>query len=132
MIKPYLYGGIVLLIVGLSSFIYLQHLWLTSAQLEADAAVAALASVEADLEAAKATATRKEEALAPYIAKVESLTTAVTRAAKIINDYSKRDTLNEKCLDLTPPAELIRLLDSSSVQGQGDMHGTKPVPPSSN
>jgi len=132
MIKPYLYGGIVLLIVGLSSFIYLQHLWLTSAQLEAEAAVAALASVEADLEAAKATATRKEEALAPYIAKVESLTTAVTRAAKIINDYSKRDTPDEKCLDLSPPAELIRLLDSSSVQGQGDMHGTKPVPPSSN
>ena len=132
MIKPYLYGGIVLLIVGLSSFIYLQHLWLTSAQLEAEAAVAALSSLEADLEAAKAVATRKEEALAPYIAKVESLTTAVTRAAKIINDYSKRDTLNEKCLDLSPPDELIRLLDKNSLQGQGDLHSPKSVPASPN
>lgn len=132
MIKPYLYGGIVLLIVGLSSFIYLQAAQIESAELRADAALVALAEVEKDLSLAKATADRKEEALAPYISKVEALTVAVTRAARTINDYSKRDTPDEKCLDLSPPAELIRLLDSSSVQGQGDMHGTKPVPPSSN
>ena len=132
MIKPYLYGGIVLLIVGLSSFIYLQAVQIENAKLKADAAIAALVVVEADLAASKATADRKEEALASYIAKVEALTLTVTRAARTINDYSKRDTPDEKCLDLSPPAELIRLLDSSSVQGQGDMHGTKPVPPSSN
>lgn len=132
MIKPYLYGGIVLLIVGLFSFTLYQHQQLKVAALELEASSTIITDLELRVGDLKESTLRKEGALAVYMAKDVKTTAALDRAIRILNGYSKRETDDEKCLDLTPPAELIRLLDESSVQGQGDMHGSKSLPATPN
>lgn len=132
MIKPYLYGGIVLLIVGLFSFTLYQHQQLKVAALELESSSTMITDLELQVGDLKESTRRKEGALEVYMAKEADATAALNRAVRILNGYSKRETDDEKCLDLTPPAELIRLLDESSVQGQGDMHSPKSIPTSPN
>lgn len=132
MIKPYLYGGIVLLIVGLFSFIAYQNQQLKVADLQLESSSQIIADLELKVGDLKESALRKEGALELYMAKDTRTTAALERAIKILNGYSKRDTDDEKCLDLTPPAELIRLLDENSVQGQGDLHSSQSLPSRTN
>lgn len=132
MIKPYLYGGIVLLIVGLFSFTLFQKEQLKAADMQLEASSKIITDLELAVGDLKDSTRRKEGALEVYMAKEADATAALNRAVRILNGYSKRETDDEKCLDLTPPAELIRLLDESSVQGPGDMHSPKSLPSTTN
>lgn len=127
MIKPYLYGGIVLLIVGLFLFALYQHQELKVATLELEASTQALEALNATVVKMKEARDRQTGALEAYMEKDAKNSALLTKATKIIADYTKRDTPNEKCLDLVPPADLIRMLDSNSISGQGDLHSSKQV-----
>lgn len=119
-IKPYLYGGIVLLIVGLFSY----GLW-TSAKLEsyelrlaeANETIDSLRVRNEDLVASGA---RKAGAAAAYTAMTDWVGLLTNNATGIIKGYRVRDTENAKCLDLIPPADLIERLRQNSVQGQNN------------
>ena len=128
MIKPYLYGGLVLLIVGLFSFTFYQSSELENYQLRLETADKAIETYKADLEVVKADNLRKQGALEVYLAKDVGIKAALDKAVWLIKGYTKRDTPNEKCLDMSPPDDLLRMHSTDSVSGQGDLHGSKPLP----
>lgn len=128
MIKPYLYGGLVLLIVGLFSFTYYQASELENYQLKLSTAEKTIEGYEAELASVKADNLRKQGALEVYLAKDVDIKTALDKAVWLIKGYTKRDTPNEKCLDMSPPDDLLRMHSQDSVPGQGDLHNPKPLP----
>lgn len=128
MIKPYLYGGLVLLIVGLFSFTYYQASELENYQLKLSTAEKTIEGYEAELANAKADNLRKQGALDVYLAKDEKIKAALDNVVWLIKGYTKRDTPNEKCLDMSPPDDLLRMHSQDSVPGQGDLHSPKPLP----
>ena len=128
MIKPYLYGGLVLLIVGLFSFTLYQSSELENYQLKLETADKTIETYKADLEVVKADNLRKQGALEVYLAKDVDIKAALDKAVWLIKGYTKRDTPNEKCLDMSPPDDLLRMHSSDSVSGQGDLHSSKPLP----
>lgn len=117
MIKPYLYGGIVLLIVGLFSFSF--YSWNRIDSLKADLANAstAIETLELRVHDLKEAEQRKAGALDAYMAIDSSINKFTNTALGIIKGYTKRDTPNEKCLDMSPPPELLRLHSSDSNKG---------------
>lgn len=114
--KPYLYAGIALLIVGLFSY----GLW-TSAKLESanlsieekDKEISRLLESNKDLIAASARKAGAAEAYNSMTTYVQHLTASATG---IIKGYRARDTENEKCLDLTPPPALIDRVRENSLR----------------
>lgn len=121
MLKPYLYGGIVLLIVGLfSSTLYM------AAKLETANTVIAqntedLASLRDKNEQLIESAARKSGAATAYNAMTEHMNQLTSSATGIIRGYRLRITENEKCLDNAPPPALIDSLRQNSLRGQGDI-----------
>jgi len=128
MIKPYLYGGIVLLIVGLFSFVYFQSLQIDNYQLQLETSAKNLEDATKELSSVKEDNLRKAGALETYMAKDEKIQKDLNYAVWLIKGYTKRDTPNEKCLDMSPPDELLRLHSKDSVSGQGDLYSSKPLP----
>lgn len=128
MIKPYLYGGLVLLIVGLFSFTFYQSSQLENYQLRLEAADKTIKDYKDELDSVKADNLRKQGALEVYLAKDVDIKAALDKAVWLIKGYTKRDTPNEKCLDMSPPDDLLRMHSADSVQGQGDLHSSKPLP----
>ena len=128
MIKPYLYGGLVLLIVGLFSFTFYQSSGLENYQLRLEAADKTIKDYKTELDSVKADNLRKQGALEVYLAKDVDIKAALDKAVWLIKGYTKRDTPNEKCLDMSPPDDLLRMHSADSVSGQGDLHGSKPLP----
>ena len=128
MIKPYLYGGLVLLIVGLFSFTFYQSSQIDNYQLQLEANAQVIKTYKEDLEAVKADNLRKQGALEVYLAKDVDIKAALDKAVWLIKGYTKRDTPNEKCLDMSPPDDLLRMHSADSVSGQGDLHSSKPLP----
>lgn len=116
--KPYIYAGIALLIVGLFSY----GLW-TSARLESahltieskDKEISQLQASNKDLIAANA---RKAGAADAYISMTTYVQTLTSQATGIIKGYRARETENEKCLDLTPPSTLVDKLRENSIRRQ--------------
>lgn len=107
MIKPYIYGGVALLIVGLFSYstVLRTELKLADKELaEQDARIAELETENKDLIASSA---RKAGAAAAYLAMTEHINQLTKNAGNIIRSYKPRDTEDEKCLDRSPPSILI-------------------------
>jgi hypothetical protein len=128
MIKPYLYGGIVLLIVGLFSFNLYQSSQLENYQLQLEQVTTQLETAIKDLANVKEDNLRKTGALDVYMAKDIDIKAALDKAVWLIKGYTKRDTPNEKCLDMSPPPELLRLHSPDNLSGQGDLHSSEPIP----
>lgn len=128
MIKPYLYGGLVLLIVGLFSFTFYQSSELENYQLKLETADKTIKDYKTELDTIKEDNLRKQGALEVYLAKDVDIKAALDKAVWLIKGYTKRDTPNEKCLDMSPPDDLLRMHSTDSVQGQGDLHSSKPLP----
>lgn len=128
MIKPYLYGGLVLLIVGLFSFTLYQSSELENYQLKLETADKTIKDYKDELDSVKADNLRKQGALEVYLAKDVDIKAALDKAVWLIKGYTKRDTPNEKCLDMSPPDDLLRMHSADSVSGQGDLHSSKPLP----
>ena len=105
--KPYLYGGIALLIVGLFAYSYM----VTNALISKGAEFTALKTQYDEL---KLSEQRKAGIIIGWTNKSNQIDSAVSAAVKVIAGYKKRDTPDEKCLDLSPPADLLRLLDEGS------------------
>lgn len=116
--KPYLYGGIALLIVGLFSYSLLLRLDLKDAeQLAADRLVKIdeLTVANQDL---KEEAARKAGAAAAYMAMTTYIQQLSTGAIKVFSTYKDRSTNEAKCLDLSPPTPLIDQLRQNRLQGK--------------
>ena len=128
MLKPYLYGGIVLLIVGLFSFTAYQSSELENYQLRLEKADKTIEDYKTELATIKEDSARKQGALEVYLAKDVDIKAALDKAVWLIKGYTKRDTPNEKCLDMSPPDDLLRMHSTDSVSGQGDLHSSKPLP----
>lgn len=111
MVKPYIYGGVALLIVGLSLYSWgvTKALWEKDAELE---------GLQAQYKELKESEQRKAGIILGYNNKSTQIDDAVDAAVKVISGYKKRDTPDEKCLDLIPPADLLRLLDRNN-SGKG-------------
>ncbi len=111
MVKPYIYGGVALLIVGLSLYSWgvTEALWEKDAELE---------GLQAQYKELKESEQRKAGIILGYNNKSAQIDEAVDAAVKVISGYKKRDTPDEKCLDLIPPADLLRLLDKNN-SGKG-------------
>lgn len=107
MIKPYIYGGVALLIVGLGFYSY----GTTRALIAKDKELTDLKGAYREL---KESEQRKAGIILGYNYKASQVDKAVAEAVKVISSYKKRDTPDEKCLDLAPPADLLRLLDKGS------------------
>lgn len=105
MFKPYLYGGVALLIVGLGFYSY----GVTKALWESEAEFAAL---EAQFEELKESEQRKAGIILGWTQHEAKIEKAVDAAVLTIKSYKKRDTPDEKCLDLIPPADLLRMLEN--------------------
>lgn len=106
-IKPYIYGGIALLIVGLAFYSY----GTTKALITKDKEFRYLQSQYTEL---KLSEQRKAGIILGYNMQSANIDRAVNEAVSVIRGYKKRDTPDEKCLDLSPPADLLRLLDEGS------------------
>ena len=128
MIKPYLYGGLVLLIVGLFSFTFYQSFQIDNYQLRLETADKTIKDYKTELDAIKEDSARKQQVLESYLTKETDIKAALDKAVWLIKGYTKRDTPNEKCLDMSPPDDLLRMHSTDSVSGQGDLHGSKPLP----
>ena len=128
MIKPYLYGGLVLLIVGLFAFTFYQSSELENYQLKLEASTQIIETYKADLATIKEDSARKQQVLESYLVKETDIKKALDNAVWLIKGYTKRDTPNEKCLDMSPPDDLLRMHSADSVPGQGDLHSSKPLP----
>ncbi len=110
MIKPYLYGGIALLIVGLFGFSAFQTVklnWIEADLREATKTVEDLRRSNNELIASSA---RKVGAAAAYQAMTNWVGTLSNSSISIIKGYRARETENAKCLDLRPPSELVEQL----------------------
>ena len=115
-LKPYLYGGVALLIVGLFLYSATLSARLSTASLLLETATQTNEGLQnrvVELEKAQA---RQEAAALAYQAVSDKLDSWLPQATRIVNGYKKRETPNEKCLDLTPPDELLRLLRESNLQ----------------
>lgn len=111
MVKPYIYGGVALLMVGLGLYSWgvTKALWEKEAELD---------TLQAQYKELKESEQRKAGIILGYNSKSAQIDEAVDAAVKVISGYKKRDTPDEKCLDLIPPADLLRLLDkNNSSQG---------------
>lgn len=106
-IKPYIYGGTALLIVGLGFYSY----GTTKALIAKDSE---LRGLEAQYKELKESEQRKAGIILGYAMHSANIDKAVNEAVSVIRGYKKRDTPDEKCLDLSPPADLLRLLDEGS------------------
>ena len=106
-IKPYIYGGAALLIVGLGFYSY----GITKALIAKDAAHRELQDQYNELKLGEQ---RKAGIILGYNMQSAKIDKAVNEAVSVIRGYKKRDTPDEKCLDLMPPADLLRLLDKGS------------------
>lgn len=110
MIKPYLYGGLALLIVGLFSF----GAW-TQSQLDSTrTTLLETQEVVNDLRVANneliASSARKVGAAAAYQAMTDWVGVLASNSVSVIKGYRARETENEKCLDLRPPSTLVEQL----------------------
>lgn len=107
MIKPYLYGGIALLIVGLCFYSYGVTSKLIAKTQEHE-------QLTAQYNELKISEQRKAGIIIGWTNKSNQIDSAVSAAVKVIAGYKKRDTPDEKCLDLMPPTDMLRLLDEGS------------------
>lgn len=108
--KPYIYGGIALLIVGLVFYSY----GTTRALIQKDAEIHQLQAQYTEL---KASEQKKAGIILGWTRKSNEIDSAVKEAVKVISGYKKRDTPDEKCLDLMPPADLLRMLEDYRSKG---------------
>lgn len=106
-VKPYIYGGAVLLIVGLGFYSYGATKALIAKDLE-------LKDLQSQYKELKESEQRKAGIILGYNMQSTKIDKAVNEAVSVIRGYRKRDTPDEKCLDLSPPADLLRLLDEGS------------------
>lgn len=125
MIKPYLYGGIVLLIVGLFSFGSWTYGQLETTRDSLAATQVALESLTRENKDLAEAAGRKAGAAAAYTSMTTYINKLTGAATGIIRGYKLRDTENAKCLDLTPPSELVNGLRQNRIQGQNSAGGSK-------
>lgn len=126
--KPYLYGGIALLIVGLFSAAAIFYYKAEAAELELFQARETNYELQRRVASLVLREDKKQEAAQLYLEAVEKLNKATQGLQKAAYAYTARNTENEKCLDLVPPTDFIRMLYENSIQGQGDLHSSKPIP----
>ena len=119
--KPYLYGGLALLIVGLFSVVFIQHSQLKLVSLELSVATEQNKTLSLQVGDLRESVARKEGAMLAYNQIDTAINGLVQTATKVILGYKKRDTENEKCLDLTPPTDLLELLKADSLRRQGSV-----------
>lgn len=119
MIKPYIYGGIALLIVGLFSYSSFISAKLETANILLESNRKTIANLEKANEDLIAVGHRKAGAANAYMAMTEHINQLTKSAGNVIKNYKARGTENEKCLDLTPPSDLIdRLRAKDNLQGR--------------
>lgn len=116
--KPYFYGGLALLLVGLftSSTLLLQTL-----RLEREKLVASQLLVERlqnDKEELLERVSRRDGAAEAYLAVTERINSISRGALDIFASYEERLSYEAKCLDLTPPPDLVDRLREDSLQRQ--------------
>jgi len=70
--------------------------------------------LEFEISEFKANEVRKATVLATYLEIDKKLTDISYNTSKVLKGFTARNTEDEKCLDLTPPAELIRLLEGNN------------------
>lgn len=107
MIKPYIYGGVALLIVGLFSYSMVLRTELKLADKEIAEQDARIVELETENKDLIASSNRKAGAAAAYLAMTEHINQLTKNAGNIIRSYKPRDTEDEKCLDRSPPSILI-------------------------
>lgn len=127
-IKPYLYGGVALLIVGLFCASLIYQTKLEASELRTRELIFNLEAASSRVLEIEKREARKEASAEAYFKATEALNASLASANRIIGTYTKRDTPDEKCLDMSPPDELIRLLRENSLPGQGSMHRSVGVP----
>lgn len=107
MIKPYIYGGVALLIVGLSFFSYTQALQLKLKSAEVASLTKKVSDLEVENKDLIASSARKAGAASAYIAMTNHINGLTKDASSIIKGYKLRIEENEKCLDMRPPAGML-------------------------
>ena len=107
MIKPYIYGGVALLIVGLFSYSLVLSTKLDLKAEEIKSYKEQIAELETENKDLIASSNRKAGAAAAYLAMTEHINQLTKNAGNIIRSYKPRDTEDEKCLDRSPPSILI-------------------------
>lgn len=121
MIKPYIYGGVALLIVGLFSYSMVLRTELKLADKEIAEYETRIANLEIENKDLIASSNRKTGAANAYSAITEHVNQLTKSAGIIIRSYKPRDTEDEKCLDRSPPSQLIeRLRQGNNLQGQNN------------
>lgn len=130
--KPYLYLGIALLIVGLFSVSSILYYRLEASELQLSQAHESNDRLQKRVVSLVLREGKKEAAATAYMKVVEQLSNIAIGLQKTAAAYKARNTENEKCLDLTPPSDFVRLLDEDSVRGQGDLHSSERVPANPN
>lgn len=114
-LKALLYGGIALLIVGLFTFSLLLRAELKAANLSLENATSENTRLVEENKDLSAASNRKAGAAAAYSAMSTYIDTLTKGSLGIIKGYKARNTDNEKCLDLTPPAALVEQLSNPST-----------------
>lgn len=107
MIKPYIYGGVALLIVGLFSYSLILSTKLDLKAEEIKSYKERIVNLEIENKDLIASSARKTGAANAYMAMTEHINQLTKNAGNIIRSYKPRDTEDEKCLDRSPPSILI-------------------------
>lgn len=107
MIKPYIYGGVALLIVGLFSYSMVLSTKLDLKVEEIKTYKEQIANLETENKDLIVSSARKAGAANAYLAMTEHINQLTKTAGNLIKGYKPRDTEDEKCLDRSPPSILI-------------------------
>lgn len=115
MLKPYIYGGVALLIVGLFSYSILLSTKLELKEAELETLQTKVTNLEIKNEDLIASSNRKTGAANAYMALTTHINSLTKNATSIIKGYKLRIEENEKCLDMRPPAIMLDRLRENSL-----------------
>lgn len=115
MIKPYIYGGVALLIVGLFSYALILSTKLDLKEVELETLQTQVTNLELKNEDLIANSNRKTGAANAYMAMTTHINSLTKDASSIIKGYKLRVEENEKCLDMRPPVLMLERLRENSL-----------------
>jgi len=120
MIKPYIYGGVALLIVGLFSYSLVLSTKLDLKETELTSHKERITNLETENKDLLASSARKTGAASAYIAMTTHINALTKDASGIIKGYKLRVEENEKCLDMRPPASMLERLRENYIPRQNN------------